>query len=126
MKFTCPHCQESAISALAKAVSAPYQPAKCPLCGGLSSEPHGLGAPVAILNGLAPYFLIAACVMFWSLWPVVAYLAFIGVYWAAHTIWQPLSPLSVVEVRSAKRDRWLMALGFLVFAAVVLWIGPLK
>lgn len=116
----CPHCRDPGVTLFAKAISAPYQPARCKLCGALSSEPMWPIRVAGVVHGVAPFLIIAVALMLRSWWPVVAYLGASLLFHIALVFTLPLKPTTAAAVRSAKRGRWLM--GGALFALLVLFL----
>jgi ribosomal protein S27E len=125
MNFKCPHCERKSIPAAHKLGATPATPAKCLLCGKLSSEPIGGRALSALFFGLIPLVVIFYAVTISMLWPVYSYfgLAIVGaVLWF---IFVPLRPVTdAVHEREyrLRRGIWIAA-GLLI--AISLLIGML-
>jgi len=116
MNFKCPHCGEKSIPAAHKLGSTPATPARCLLCGKLSSEPVGGRALSALFLGLAPFVVIFYALTISMLWPVYTYfgLAIVGaVLWFALVPLRPVSDAVHEREYKLRRGIWIAA-GLLV------------
>ena len=101
MNFRCPHCERKSIPAAHKLGATPATPAKCLLCGKLSSEPIGARALSALFFGLIPLVVIFYALTISMLWPVYTYfgLAIVGA-----GLWFVLVPLRPVTDAVHERE----------------------
>jgi hypothetical protein len=126
MMFLCPHCQQRGVTLFAKTISAPYQPARCSLCGALSTEPMWPIRVAGVVHGVAPFAIVVAALMLWSWWPVVAYIGAALLFHITLVFTLPLKPTTTAAVRSAKRGRWLMGGALLAFVVMLFVAGGWK
>ena len=122
MKFLCPHCQQPGVTLFAKAISAPYQPARCSSCGALSTEPMWPIRIAGVVHGVAPFVIVGGAFMLWSWWPVFVYLGASLLFHVVLVFTLPLKPMTTAAVRSAKRGRWLLG-GVVVAFLVVFFVA---
>ena len=126
MNFKCPHCERKSIPAAYKLGATPATPAKCSLCGKLSSEPIGGRASSALFLGLTPLAVIFYALTIGKLWPVYTYVGLTIIGAAVWFFLMPLRPVTdAVHEREYKLRRaiWIAA-GLLI--ALSLLIGTLS
>ena len=102
----------------AKAISAPYQPARCCSCGALSTEPMWPIRLAGVVHGVAPIAILIAALMLRSWWPVVAYIGAALFFHIALVFVLLLKPTTTEEVRDAKRGRWLVGSALVAFVVI--------
>jgi hypothetical protein len=126
MKYECPHCRQRSISGTAKFFSETHAPAKCPECGGLSTEPPRKQGILGVVYYLGMLVAIGYSFAMWSWWPMVAYLiaAFLLGATALHLV--PLSPVTEASVKRAYRLKMWAIAAFVVLFIVAAWVRQWK
>jgi len=117
MKFTCPHCQGSGVSLVGKLFSAPYSPAKCRLCGGLSAESAIPNRVLSAGHTFLPFVAAYYALMWHSWFPVLVYLGFAI---SAPFLLLPILPLHAVGPADARRNYRRHAVAILALVSVFL------
>lgn len=125
MSVTCPACKRPEIPALRVLLASVWSPARCEQCASSITAKPGplLDWAGAVAQNVLPIAGIVASFRLGSVWPFVIGIATALLVPAIVVACSPLIPVAPTQVTHARRNRWLLIIGFL---ALVLLTGLLS